>query len=53
MWNLKAKLIPEIAEATGTISQSLRQYLINISAMREIKEIQKQSYMSLTHFETC
>ena len=27
MWNVKAKVIPIIIGATGTISQSLRQYL--------------------------
>jgi len=27
MWNVKAKVIPIITGATGTISQSLRQYL--------------------------
>ena len=31
MWNVKAKVIPVIIGATGTISKSLRQYLRNIS----------------------
>ena len=30
-WNVKAKVIPVIIGATGTISKSLRQYLRNIS----------------------
>ena len=30
MWNEKAKVIPVIIGATGTISKSLRQYLSNI-----------------------
>jgi hypothetical protein len=30
MWNMKAKVIPVITGATGTISESLRQYLSNI-----------------------
>jgi len=30
MWNVKARVIPEITGETGTISESLRQYLINI-----------------------
>jgi hypothetical protein len=30
MWNVKAKVIPVITGATGTISKSLRQYLCNI-----------------------
>ena len=28
MWNVKAKVIPVIKGATGTISQSFRQYLV-------------------------
>ena len=31
MWNVKAKVIPVITGATGTISKSLRQYLSNIT----------------------
>jgi hypothetical protein len=30
MWNVKAKVIPVIRGATGTILKSLRQYLSNI-----------------------
>ena len=30
MWNVKAKVIPVMSGATGTISDSLRQYLSNI-----------------------
>ena len=29
-WNMRAKVIPVAIEATGTISKSLRQNLINI-----------------------
>ena len=39
MW--KAKVIPVIIGATGTISKSLRQYLSNIPTKYEIKELQK------------
>jgi hypothetical protein len=39
MWNVKAKVIPAITWATGTISQSLRQYLSNISGKHEIEEL--------------
>jgi uncharacterized protein YycO len=45
MWNVKAKVIPVITGATGTISESLRQYLSNISEKHEIKEIQKKSHI--------
>jgi len=40
MWNVKAKVIPVIIGATGTISKSLRQYLRNIPGKHEIKELQ-------------
>jgi len=40
MGNVKTKVIPVIMEATGTISKSLGQYLSNIPAQLEIKEIQ-------------
>jgi hypothetical protein len=36
MWNVKAKVIPLIIGATGTISKSLRQYLSNIPEKHEI-----------------
>ena len=41
MWDVKAKLIAVIIGATGTISESLRQYLSNIPRMHEINELQK------------
>ena len=42
MWNVKAKVIPVIRGATGTISKSLGQNLSNIPEKHEIKEIQKK-----------
>jgi hypothetical protein len=44
MWNVKAKVIPVIIGATGTISKSLRQYLSNILGKHEIRALQKQPY---------
>jgi len=41
MWNVKAKVIPIITDATGTISKSLRQYLSIVLGKHEIKELQK------------
>ena len=41
MWNVKVKVMPVIIVATGTISESLRHYLGNISGKYEIKELQK------------
>jgi hypothetical protein len=39
MQNVKAKEVPVIKRATGTISNSLRQYLSNILGKRETKEL--------------
>ena len=47
--NVKAKVIPEITEANGSISKSLRQYMSNISGQHEIKELQKTTIMGTTH----
>jgi len=44
-WNVKAKVIPVITGANGTISKSLRQYLSNISGWHEIKELQKTAIL--------
>ena len=44
MWIVKAKVIPVIRGATGTISKSLRQYLNNIPGKHEIKIIPKKPH---------
>jgi hypothetical protein len=49
MWNVKAKVIPIIFGATGPISESLRQYMSNISEEHEIKELQKTTILSTAH----
>jgi len=49
MWIVKAKVIPVITGATGTISESLRQYLSNISGETEIKELQKAAILGTEH----
>jgi hypothetical protein len=41
VWNVTAKVIPVIIGATGTISESLRQYLRKIPGKHEIKVLQK------------
>jgi hypothetical protein len=41
VWNVKAKVIPVIIGATGTISRSFRKYLSNINGKSDIKELQK------------
>ena len=40
---MKAKVIPVILGAAGTISKSLRQYLSNVPGKHEIKEKQKEN----------
>ena len=49
MWNVKAKVIPVIIGATGTISKSLRQYLSNIPGKHGIKELQKTAILGTAH----
>jgi len=49
MWNVKAKVIPVITGATGTVSTSLRQYLSNIMGKHEIKELQKTAILGTAH----
>jgi len=49
MWNVKAKVIPVIIGATGTISKSLRQYLSNIPGKHGIKELQKTAILDTAH----
>jgi hypothetical protein len=53
-WNVKAKVIPAVIRATGTISKSLRQYLSNILGKHEIKELHKQPCWTLhTYYGNC
>ena len=49
MWNVKAKVIPVIRGTTGTISESLRQYLSNIPGKHEIKELQQTAIFGTAH----
>ena len=49
MWNVKAKAIPVILGATGTLSKSLRQYLSNLPGKHEIMEVQKTSIFGIAH----
>ena len=42
MWNVKAKVIPVITGATGTIAKSLRQYLSNIPGSTKLRTCTKQ-----------
>ena len=49
MWNVKAKVIPVIIGATGTISKSLRRYLRNVTGKHEIKGPQKTAILCTAH----
>jgi choline kinase len=48
-WNMKAKVIPVIRGATGTIPKSLRQYLSNMTGKHEIKELQTTAILDTAH----
>jgi hypothetical protein len=45
MWIVKAKVVPGITGATGTISESLGQHLSNIPGKHEIKEQQNNGHI--------
>ena len=49
MWNVKAKVIPVITGANGTIPKSLRHYLSNIPGKPEVKELQKRVILGTAH----
>jgi hypothetical protein len=49
IWKVKAKVIPVIIGATGTISKSHRHYLKNIPVEHEIKEQQKPAILCTAH----
>ena len=49
MWNVKAKVLPVIIWAAGTISKSLRQYLSIIPGKHEIKELKKTAILGTAH----
>jgi hypothetical protein len=49
MWNVKARVIPVVIGATGTISISFRKYVSNIPANRDFKELQKIAILGTAH----
>ena len=49
MWNVKTNVIPVIIGATGTISESFRKYVSNITGKPEVKELQKTAILGTTH----
>ena len=48
-WNVKAKVIPVIIGATGTISKTFRKYVSNIPGNHEVKELQKRAILGTAH----
>jgi hypothetical protein len=40
MWNLRAKVMPIIIEANGTVLKSFRHYLSNVPGRHETEELQ-------------
>jgi hypothetical protein len=49
MWNVKARVIPVITGATGTISKSFRKYVSNIPGNHDIRELQKTAVWGTAH----
>ena len=47
MLNMKTTVTPVITGATGTTSETLRQYLSNISGKYKIKELKEQPHCAL------
>jgi hypothetical protein len=45
MWNVKAKVMPVITGATGTISKSFRKYVSDIPGNHDVKELQKTAIL--------
>ena len=49
MRNVKAKVIPVIIGATGTISKSFRKYVNDIPGNHDVKELQKTAILGTAH----
>ena len=48
-WKVKAKVIPVITWATGTISKSLTHYQSNVPGKYEIEELHKPAILRAAH----
>jgi hypothetical protein len=49
MWNVKARVIPIITGAAGTISKPFRKYVSTIPGNHEIRELQKTAILGTAH----
>jgi hypothetical protein len=48
-WNIKARVIPVVIGATGTISKSFRKYMNNIPGNHDVRELQKTAILGTAH----
>jgi hypothetical protein len=49
MWNIKARVIPVIIGATGTVSKSFRKYVSSIPGNHEFRQLQKTAILGTAH----
>ena len=49
MWNVKARRIPVVIGATGTVSRSFRKYVSNIPGNHDVRELQKTAILGTAH----
>jgi hypothetical protein len=49
MWSVKARVIPVVIGATGTISKLFRKYVSNIPGNHDVKELQKTAILGTAH----
>jgi hypothetical protein len=49
MWNVKARVIPVVIRATGTISKSFIKYVRNITGNHDVRELQKTAILGTAH----
>jgi hypothetical protein len=49
MWNVKARVMPVIIGATGTISKSFRKCVSSIPGHHEVRELQKIAILGTAH----
>jgi hypothetical protein len=49
MWNVKAKVMPIIIGATGSLSRPFQKYLDDIPGKHSSAEIQKTAILETTH----
>jgi hypothetical protein len=49
MWNVKARVIPVVIGANGTISKLFRKYVSNIPGNHDVRELQKTATLGTAH----